>query len=72
MQVYGIHCPKIKADFREYMGGSPLEEKFPGNSRNLGIISSDYKEISPPEDFLPCTLGNLLYFRDSVDTTNST
>jgi hypothetical protein len=61
-----IHCPKNKADFRKYWGGSPLEGKFTGNSQKLGIISSDYWEISPPRDFLPNTLGNLLCFRDSV------
>jgi hypothetical protein len=43
-----------------------MEGKFTGDSRKLGIISSDYWEISPPGDFLPSTLGNLLCFRDSV------
>jgi hypothetical protein len=62
-----LHCPKNKADFQKYRGGSPLEGKFTGDSRKLGIISSDYWEISPPGDFLPNTLGNLLCFRDSVE-----
>ncbi len=26
---YTIHCPKNKADFREYKGGSPWRENFP-------------------------------------------
>jgi hypothetical protein len=47
-------------------GGSLLQGKFPGNSRKLGIISSDYWESVPLEDFLPYTLGNLLCFRDSA------
>jgi hypothetical protein len=63
---WAITCPKNKADFQKYRGGSPLEGKFPGNSRKLGIISSDYWEIYPPEDFLCYTLGNLLCFQDSV------
>jgi hypothetical protein len=57
-----LHCPKNNAHFLKYRGGSPLEEKFPGNSRKLGIISSVYWEISPPGAFLPYTLGNLLFF----------
>jgi hypothetical protein len=65
-QYYQLHCPKNKAYFRKYRGGSPLKGKFPGNSPKLGIISSDYWEISPPGDFLPNILGNLLWFRDSV------
>ncbi len=65
-----VHCPKNKAHFRKYRGGSPREGKFPGNSRKLGIISSDYWEISPPGDFLPNTLGNLLCFWDSVVITD--
>ncbi len=48
-----VRCPKNKADFQEYRGGSPLEGKFPGKSQKLGIISSDYWEIFPPGDFLP-------------------
>jgi hypothetical protein len=60
------HWPKNEADFRKYRGASPLEGKFTGDSRKLGIISSDYWEISPPGDFLPNTLGNLLCFRDSI------
>jgi hypothetical protein len=60
------HCPENKADFQKYRGGSPLEGKFTGDSRKLGIISSDYWEIFPPGDFLPNTLGNLLCFRDSA------
>ncbi len=46
-----VHSPKNKADFRKYRGGSPLEGKFPDNSRKLGIISSDYWEIS--EEMMP-------------------
>ncbi len=61
-----MHCPKNEADFRKYRGGGPLEGKFPDNSRKLGIISSDYWEISPPGELLPNTFGNLLCFRDSV------
>ncbi len=64
----GAHCPKNKANFRKYRGGSPLERKFTGDYRKLGIISSDYWEISPPGDFLPNTLGNLLCFWDSAET----
>jgi hypothetical protein len=64
--IMKLHRPKNKADFRKYKGGSPLEGKFTGDSLKLGIISSDYWEISPPGDFLPNTLGNLLCFRDSV------
>jgi hypothetical protein len=60
-----------KADFRKYRGGSPLERKFTVDSRKLGIISSDYWEISPSGDFLPNTLGNLLCFRDSVEIQGS-
>jgi hypothetical protein len=66
LQYRHYTVPKNKADFRKYRGGSPPEEKFPGNSRKLGIISSDYWEISPPGDFLSNFLGNLLCFRDSV------
>jgi hypothetical protein len=43
----------------------PWRGNFPINSR-AGIISSDYWEIYPPEDFLCYTLGNLLCFQDSV------
>ncbi len=50
-----------KAHFLKYRGGSRLEEKFPGNSSKLGIISSVYWEISPPGALLPNTLGNLLF-----------
>ncbi len=61
-----MHCPKNKAHFQKYRGGSPREGKFSGNSWKLGIISSDYWESFPSGDFLPNTLGNLLRFWDSV------
>ncbi len=67
-ELFDVHCPKIEADFREYRGGIPLEGEFSGNSRKEGIISSDYWEIFPPEDFPPQTIGNLLCFRDSLAT----
>jgi hypothetical protein len=37
--------PKNPANFQGYRGASPLEWKFPGNSRKRGIISSDNWEI---------------------------
>jgi hypothetical protein len=66
-QTWFVHCPKNLADFRNNKGGSPLEGKFPGNSRKHGIISSDcWEKISPPWDFLPYNLGNLPCFGVSV------
>jgi hypothetical protein len=52
------------------MGGSPLEGKLSDNSWKLGIISSDYREILPPENFLPYTLGNMLNFWDIVQISS--
>jgi hypothetical protein len=55
--------PKTRQISKSIGEGVPWRGNFPINSRKLGIISSDYWEIYPPEDFLCYTLGNLLCFR---------
>ncbi len=69
MLQYTLSQKTMEISESMYWGGSPREGEFPGNSWKLGIISSDYWDIFPPEDFLAYTLGNLLCFWDSVFIT---
>ncbi len=60
------HCPENKADFREYKGGSPLEEKFTSNPWKWWLVSYNYWEIFPAGDFLLFTYGNLPDFLEKL------
>jgi hypothetical protein len=61
-----LQCPKNKAEFREYKGGSPQEGKFSSNPWKWRLVSQNYREIFPTGEFLLFTCENLQDFWDSV------